>query len=211
MITNAQIIPMESYKRIQHFNYFKDMAYPYVGITTDVDITSFLKYIKERKYPFFLSFLWCVAKAANMVPELRQRIYNDGIIEYYNCETSHTVAKEDGTYCYCSLDCNQPFDQFIAYAIEKQEQEKQYGDITENKEDALSLFFISTLPWISYSSLIQPVPMPADSNPRITWGKYYEKNGKIVLPVSILCHHALVDGKHIADFFIHLDNALQLE
>nr|WP_307990544.1 CatA-like O-acetyltransferase [uncultured Niameybacter sp.] len=211
MITNAQILPMESYKRIQHFNYFKDMAYPYVGITTDVDITNFLTYIKERKHPFFLSFLWCVAKAANMVPELRQRIYNDGIIEYCNCDTSHTVAKEDGTYCYCSLNCNQPFDSFIKYAIEKQEQAKQYGDITENKEDALSLFFISTLPWISYSSLIQPVPMPADSNPRITWGKYYKKDGKIVLPVSILCHHALIDGKHIADFFSHLDNALQLE
>jgi chloramphenicol O-acetyltransferase len=44
---------------------------------------------------------WCfVANAANKVPELRRRIAGDGIIEYSYCNTSHTVALEDGTYCY---------------------------------------------------------------------------------------------------------------
>ncbi|MBP7321279.1 MAG: chloramphenicol acetyltransferase, partial [Lachnospiraceae bacterium] len=41
----------------------------------------------------------------------------------------------------------------------------------------------------------------ADSNPRITWGKYHEVNGRIMIPVSILAHHALVDGLHIGNFY----------
>ncbi|MHC1746949.1 MAG: CatA-like O-acetyltransferase [Cellulosilyticaceae bacterium] len=200
---------MENYKRLQHFNYFKNMAYPYVGVTCDVDITEFLVQIKAKKYPLFLSILWCVAAAANEITELRQRIYEDGIIEYHYCETSHTVAKEDGTYCYCALDCNKPFEEFIIYATEKQEYAKQYGNITEKQEDLLSLLFISTLPWISYTSLIQPVSSSTDSNPRIVWGKYYQKEGRTVLPVSILCHHALVDGRHIGDFFANLEQKLQ--
>ena len=70
------------------------------------------------------------------------------------------------------------------------------------------MFFISTLPWISYTSLIQPVPVPADSNPRITWGKYFTQEGKTLIPVSLLCHHALVDGIHFAKFFKALDEWL---
>ena len=66
-------------------------------------------------------------------------------------------------------------------------------------------FFISTLPWFSYTFLIQPVPHPADSNPRLTWGKYFVQEGKILLPVSVLCNHALVDGSHIAAFYEALD------
>jgi chloramphenicol O-acetyltransferase type A len=202
-------IDFEHYTRKKHFDYFKNMGYPYVGVTCNVDITDFISTIKTKALPFFLSFLWCVAQAANAEPEFRQRIVNDGIIEFKNCKTSHTVAKSDGTYCYCCLNCNLPYNEFIPYAQCKQNIAKSNGDITENEEDSISLLFISTVPWISYSSLVQPVPFPADSNPRITWGRYYEQNGRVILPVSILCHHALVDGRHIAKFYDHLNSILQ--
>lgn len=31
--------------------------------------------------------------------------------------------------------------------------------------------------------MVQPVPVPADSNPRITWGKYFQQGGRMLLPV----------------------------
>lgn len=67
------------------------------------------------------------------------------------------------------------------------------------------LLFISTLPWLSYTALVQPVPAPADSNPRITWGRFYAEGEKTLLPVSVLCNHALVDGLHIAAFYRRLE------
>ena len=204
-----KVLDMNTYKRKDHFEYFRSLAYPYVGVTVDVDITSFLKMIKEKKYPFFLSFLWCVNQACNEIPQFRQRIVNDSIIEYEYCHTSHTVSKEDETYAYCTLDARMSLDEFIQKSLPIHNQAKEEGNIEESAEEAQSLIFISTLPWISYSSLIQPVPIPADSNPRITWGKYKEENGKILLPVSTLCHHALVDGKHLADFYQALEKKLK--
>ena len=44
-----KVIDMNTYKRKDHFEYFRSLAYPYVGVTVDVDITSFLKMIKEKK------------------------------------------------------------------------------------------------------------------------------------------------------------------
>ncbi len=204
-----KVIDMNTYKRKDHFEYFRSLAYPYVGVTVDVDITSFFKTIKEKKYPFFLSFLWCVNQACNEIPQFRQRIVNDSIIEYEYCHTSHTVSKENETYAYCTLDARMSLDDFIQKSLPIHNQAKEEGNIEESAEEAQSLIFISTLPWISYSSLIQPVPIPADSNPRVTWGKYKEENGKILIPVSTLCHHALVDGKHLADFYQILENKLK--
>lgn len=156
-----------------------------------------------------MSFLWCVNQACNEIPQFRQRIINDSIIEYEYCHTSHTVSKEDETYAYCTLDARMSLDEFIQISLPIHNRSKEEGNIEESAEEAQSLIFISTLPWISYSSLIQPVPIPADSNPRVTWGKYKEENGKILLPVSTLCHHALVDGKHLADFYQTLEKKLK--
>ena len=194
-------LEMESYKRKGHFEYFNSMAYPYVGLTVDTDITGLLKTIRREGLPFFLTFCYCASRAANGVAEFRQRILDGKIIEFDRCQTSHTVALEDGTYCYCTLDSSMPFRNYIAYAKEEQEKAKRAPSIQEEESEALDKFFISTLPWLSYTALVQPVPFPADSNPRITWGKYFEQGDRVLLPVSVLCHHALVDGRHIANFY----------
>lgn len=76
-------------------------------------------------------------------------------------------------------------------------------------DDPLDKIFISSLPWLSYTALINPTPIPADSNPRITWRKYFEENEKILLPLSVLCHHGLVDGLHIAKFYEILNKEIE--
>lgn len=199
-------VNMDAYKRKEHFEYFSSLAYPYVGVTVNVDITELLSKIKEKRLPFFLTVCYCVGRAANAVPEFRQRIQNGQIVEYDHCRTSHTVALDDGTYCYCNLESDMGFADYIPYAVREQEKAKEEATIHE--EDNLDMIFISTLPWLSYTSLVQPVPMPADSNPRITWGKYFQQEGKTFLPLSVLCHHALADGLHIARFYEQLDKKI---
>lgn len=194
-------LDMENYKRKEHFAYFNSLAYPYVGLTANVDITELLREIKTKGWPFFLTLCYCACEAANQIPEFRQRIIDGKIAEFDRCATSHTVALENGTFCYCTLESDLPFSEYLPYAIKKQEEAKQAASIAEEKEGAYSKFFISSLPWISYTALIQPTPVPADSNPRITWGKYFSQEDRIWLPVSVLCHHALVDGRQIADFY----------
>ncbi len=198
-----KVIAMEQDVRKDHFTYFQGMGYPYMGVTVNVDITDWLAAVKSQKLPFFHSFLYVVANAANQVPQLRQRIKDGGVIEYEHCPSSYTVALENGTYGYCTLQTQKPFKEFLEYAAKEQRQAVEQGGIDDG-EDALALFFISSLPWFSYSALVQPVPSPADSNPRITWGRYFVQETKTWIPVSLLCHHALVDGMHLNLFFEQL-------
>lgn len=202
-------LDMDTYKRRTHFQYFNSMAYPYVGVTVNVAITDLIAKVREKKLPFFLTVLYCVSQAANRVPELRQRIRDAGIVEFDFCKTSHTVALEDGTYCYCTLDSSMDFEDYLPYAVQAHEKAKASRRVTDDEHETEELIFISTLPWLSYVSFIQPTPMPADSNPRISWGKYFKQGEEILMPVSVLCHHALVDGLHLSQFYQSLDEEIQ--
>ena len=194
-------IDLASYKRKKHFEYFSGFAYPYVGTTANVDISALLDRIKREKLPFFLSACYCAARAANSVPELRQRIRKGEIIAFDRCRVSHTLALEDGTYCYCTLEDEPDFYAYLAAGRRAQEEARRLASIEEDPEEVLEKFFVSSIPWLSYTSLVQPVPYPADSNPRITFGKFFSQEGRTLLPVSLLCNHALVDGVHIAAFY----------
>lgn len=164
---NYKYLDMNDYKRKSHFDYFSNLAYPYVGLTVNVDITKFVNEVKKQKIPFFLSFHYCIAKAANSVPEFRQRIIDGKIAQFNCCKTSHTLSLEDGTYCHCTLRSDMAFEEYLPYAVQAQEAAKA-AKSTEDKDDYMyELIFISSLPWLSYTALINPVPAPADSNPRL--------------------------------------------
>ena len=204
-----KILDMQTYKRKAHFEYFRSLPYPYVGTTAEVDVAPLLKYCKANGRSFYLAVLHAAALAADQIPELRQRIHDDGIIEYSECPTSHVELLEDQTYCYCTVYHHMPLDVYFDQAEAARKACKNNG--IEEEEDAESMYFISTLPWLHYTALIQPVAGGDESNPRITWGRYEEKaDGTVLMPVSILVHHALADGLQIAAFYQNLEQQIRL-
>lgn len=44
-----------------------------------------------------------------------------------------------------------------------------------------------------------------DSVPKISTGKYFREGEKLMLPISVTCHHGLMDGYHVAKFIETLD------
>lgn len=186
--------------RRAQFDYFRTMASPYVSVTVPCDITPLRAAVKSRGLPFFLTLLHTAINAANDVPELRRRIKGERVAEYDRCLSSHTVALENGAYCYCTLDCTMPLDEFLPYAQAQVAQAVAAPEMDDG-EDPDELFFVSSLPWLSFTSLSLPVPNPPDSNVRITFGKFYEQDGKILLPLNLTAHHALADGIHLARFY----------
>ena len=201
-------LDMEHYERIEHFRYFLSMPYPYVGVTVDTDVTGTVRFCKANGHSFYLTFLHAAARAADSVPELRRRIHDGAIIEYDACPTSHTELCENGTYCYCTLHHDKPFEEYIAYAEAERRRRRENGSLREDA-DVESMYFISTLPWLHYSALIQPVAGGEESNPRITWGAFAPDGaGRLQMPVTLLVHHALADGSHLAKFYDALRAAL---
>lgn len=203
-------IDLEQYARKAHFEHFLHQPNPHVGLTAEVDVTDLRECCGQNRWSFYLAFLHLAVLAANRVPELRQRIFDGGIVEYDACGSSHVELLEDGTYGYCTLyhDPKQPMADYLAEA-EKIRRVFRARATIEEDADVLGLDFITTVPWIRYTALIQPTSGPEDSNPRISWGKFApDYCGRLMMPLSILCHHSLVDGLQIAAFYRNVEELL---
>lgn len=202
-----RIVDMERDPRRAQFAYFRGLQNPYAGVTAEVEVTPLVNWSRREGCGFFLPFLYCVSQAVNAVPELRRRIRGDGsVVEYDRCPTSHTVALPNGAYCYCTMTASGTLREFLPAAAAEQERAKK-NPTMEDGGDAEPLVFLSCLPWLSYTALVQPTPFPADSNPRITWGKYAVRDGRAELAVTLLVNHALADGIHMARFYAELERA----
>lgn len=60
------------------------------------------------------------------------------------------------------------------------------------------IYQFSPLPWISFTHISNTDTGDKESaTPIFHWGKYYERDGKILMPFSVQVHHAFVDGLHI--------------
>jgi chloramphenicol O-acetyltransferase type A len=194
-------IDMETYPRRTHFAFFNAMAYPYVGLTANVDVTKLVNYAKAQGGSSFLACLWAAATAANAIPELRQRIVDGKIVEFDHCDTAHTVALPDKTFNNCRTDCRMSLSEFLVDAGKRQEEAKTQHGFLSTVEDETPMIFASCMPWVSFTQVIQPTPIPADSNPRIVFGKYIRQGDQILMPLSLQGNHALIDGWHIGEFY----------
>lgn len=197
--------------RKAHFDHFLHYPNPHVGVTVDVDVTELVRLCREKGWSFYLAFIRVAALAANAVPELRRRIRGEGIVEYDRCGTSHIELLENGTYCYCTLrhDPAQSWEDFMENALAERERARAGASIQE-EDDVESLLFITSLPWLHYSGFVQPTAGPKDSNPRISWGKYQaDDRGRLMMPLTLLCHHSLVDGLQIAAFYQEVERCLK--
>ena len=197
------VIDMNTDPRRAQYAFFRNVSNPWFGLTVQLDITDFLQATKGE--PFFHSFLYVVTRAFNAVPELRRRFLPDGtVVEYDRCSPSYTASKPDHTFAFCLVDCEtESRAEFVAESIRRQEVAVCTEEL-EDEGDVLEHFFVSSLPWISYTQVTVPSGPDGECNPRFEWGKYYEQSGRILLPFTIFVHHALADGWHVSQFFERL-------
>ena len=216
---SRKFIDMTRYPRLDHFRHFIAMQQPCVSITSQVDITGWLSRLKVSGCPFFLSFQYAVVRAANRIPEFRQRIVDEEIVEYDYCNPSYIVSLPDDTYRYCNVNVNQPFVRYFEESRLKQEA-VLHAEHLEEEGDVLSYLFISCVPWFNYTEAMMPCPGGSFSNPSFCWGGYKTEkylaleHGQVTekvkasIPVTLFFNHALIDGIHVGRFFENLDDEL---
>ena len=68
------------------------------------------------------------------------------------------------------------------------------------------------MPWTNFTGLLHPTDFdPKESIPKIVFGKFSEKNGRKMLPISVEGHHGLMDGFHLAKYLEAFQKELNLE
>lgn len=68
-----KIIDTSNWKRKLHCEIFRNAFQPYFSVSLELDITNFLKKVKENKWLFSLAFIHTITRCANDIEEFRYR------------------------------------------------------------------------------------------------------------------------------------------
>jgi len=205
---NYKIIQKDNWKRKDHFNMFKAFEDPFFSVTTELDLSIALTFIKEKEFPVFFSYLYLAIKAANQLPEFRT-VYHEGEIrEYEFVHGSSTVLKDDETYAFSYLPYYRNFTDFLENSNKEFELCKAQKGLVFCEND-INVMHISSLPWASFSAIKHPTNSK-DKNtcPKLVFGKFYTKDEQIMMPLAVDVHHGLADGFHVSKFLNLYQNYL---
>jgi len=188
--------------RKKHFEFFNGMNHPHFNLTANVDITEFLKKVNAENVPTNISLVHALSKTANAIKEFRWRIRAQEVVEHSIVHPSFTVSTDEAdVFSFCTVPFQEDFKDFEKDAKRVQEQMRTNPSVEDeaNRDDYL---FMSAIPWVSFTSLQHAMSYhPHDSVPRISWGKFFNSGNKVMMPLSVQAHHALVDGRHMGSFF----------
>ena len=196
-------VDLESWDRKAQYDFFITYDNPFFNITAEVNVGGLYEFCRKNKYSFFLSSLYCSLKACNNIKPFRTRINDNRICIYDLVHPSSTILLNNNTFIYCFMDFNNTFNTFHEKAAETIEAAKRNSSF--HSIERPDVIYHSVIPWISFTSFSNARKKgQGDDIPRIVFGKYYKKENKLQLPVSVEVHHALMDGYHVGQYFTQL-------
>lgn len=209
-----KFIDLNNWSRISQFEFFRAFSQPYFDVCVRVDVTGLRQRTRENRESLFANMLFEAMGAVNEVPELRQRIRGDQVIEHALVHPNFTVLNENQVVNFCTGHYQADRAAFAADVASRSAAVQQL-DALQLEDDAIrdDLVFVTSLPWLDFQSISHPFAGNSknsgafgDSVPRLAWGKIVESNGCASVSVQLTVHHALADGLHASRFFQALEN-----
>ena len=196
-----KFLDMNTWPRREHFEVYSGFDYPHFNITGEVDVSLFKHATQVKSLSLTLSITYVLAGAANSIPEFRYRIREERVVVHDVVHPSITILLDDETFSYCTIPYLDGFEDFISSGTQIVEEIKS-NPILEDEPGQDDLLFMTSIPWVSFTGFMHPIHMsPADSVPRIAWGRIYELGQSSRMPLSVQGHHGLMDGLHVGRYF----------
>ena len=198
MSNSNQIIDEKKWPRAMHCMVFRNSIEPAFCVTFEADITNFRRVVKESGLSFTLAMVYAVCKCANEVEAFRYRFVDGNVVLFDRINTAFTyLNKGTDLFKVVNVPMIDGLKEYCKLASKTAEEQKEYFTGSLGND----VFQCSPMPWVTYTHISHTNSGKKDNaTPLFDWGKYYEKDGKTLIPVSVQAHHSFVDGLHIGQF-----------
>ncbi len=206
MKNSYTIIDEKTWPRAMHCMIFRNSVEPNFCVTFDVDVTNFRNKVKKLNLSFTLAMVYAVCTCANEIEQFRYRFVDGNIVLFDTIDTSFTyLNKETELFKVVTVPLIDSLEEYCLLAFNTAESQKDYFKGPLGKD----VFQCSAIPWIPYKHISHTISGQKDNaTPLFDWGKYVERDGKIIMPLSVQAHHSFVDGIHVGRFYEALQKFL---
>lgn len=201
-------IDPNTWSRREIFDFFSKISNPFYSVTFNVDVTEVYAYAKRSGLSFYYALVYLVTKAVNSVEAFRYGIVDGELVLFDERSPSFTDLKKGSeSFHIVTMPCEGNIAEFCQDA--KHRSAEQTTFLSTDKESA-DLIYFSCLPWVELTALTNERDFdPDDAIPRISWGKFHERDGRKILGMSLELNHRFTDGVHIGKFADALQNLIE--
>ena len=196
-------IDLQTWPRGQMFYYFAKMAPTGYSLTVNVDVTTLCQTLKAAGLKFFPAYLWLVTKNLNKQIEFKVA-EKDGVLGYYDTLTPLYASfhEDDRTFSLMWTEYDDSFPAFYQRYAENQAKYGQtHGVLAQPGRPPENAYTVSCLPWVSFSHFaVHSYENKPYYFPSVEVGKFFQQDGRTMMPLSLTCHHAATDGWHVKCF-----------
>lgn len=205
-----EIIERATWKREEHYRFFAPMSHPFYSLTFPVDVTTLRQYVKGRGLSFYAAMVFLVTKAMEDVEEFRLRDRQGVIVRHDRLIPSFTDLKPGSElFQIVTLEAGDDLADFCRRAKAKAAAQSEFIMSGDWEED--QLIYFTCLPWFPLTALTNERDVdPSDTIPRVSWGRWEERDGRTILGLSLELNHRLLDGYHVGQFYAALTARLQM-
>jgi chloramphenicol O-acetyltransferase type A len=198
----AGLIDLSTWKRRDHYLWFRKYDQPFFSVTVEVDVTAAWKMSRRSgAASFFLTSLFMMLNAANDVEAFRLRLRPRGVWRHDRVAVGPTIMRRDETFGFSRLEPAETLQEFAARGNTVIAEAAIRTGLQSPETISDDIIFHSVLRWIRFTSFTNALPGGGDSIPRIVFGQCTRQGGRMKMPVAVEVHHALVDGLDVARFF----------
>ncbi|MDX1740791.1 MAG: CatA-like O-acetyltransferase, partial [Rhodothermales bacterium] len=157
----------------------------------------------------FLASLYLSLLVANELESFRLRVRGERVLVHDKVHAGSTILMNDETFGFVYLNLIEDFRAFQEQARNEIEACRGSDNALNPRDDRDDLIHYSVVPWISFSSFSHARRWNReDSTPKIVFGKFKPEGDRLLMPVSVEVHHALMDGIHVGEFFARFETHL---
>ena len=203
----AEYLDVTNWARRDLFEFFRGYDNPYFNVCTRLDVTRLLA-LRRPGVSVSLTYHYFALRIANEIEPFRYRLRDDRVLVHEVIHGGTTVLLPNESFAFAYFSYEEDFGKFIG-AAQHAVNIVRSGDDVFRPQAGDDMIHFTTLPWVSFTSFSHARNWgPGDSVPKIAFGKFTKENERILLPISVEVHHALMDGLHVGRFLTQLEEAL---
>ena len=185
---------VEDYYRREIFEFFRGYRNPFYSVSFELQFSGLKRFLDDRGYKTYLNLCYFFTRAMQPLEDFRYRLLDGEFVLYDAIHPGLTVPAANGLFSFANCDYDPDVDRFNTRAEVPSPEAPSNLRAGNCSDDSIHVFY-TAIPGIPFNTFTHATPDTSDAATRVAFGKPYEKQGELWVPVGIQVNHAFVDGR----------------
>jgi chloramphenicol O-acetyltransferase type A len=207
--SEPRYLDLDTWPRRAAFDYFRAFDKPFFNVCVRVDVAPLKAAAAALPVGgFVLACHFVALRLCNRIEPFRYRLEGDRVRVHEQVQGGTTVLRDDQSFGFAYLGHETGYAAFAASGAAAMAAARHTQAAFDPRLEDDALIHFGSLPWLHFTSFAHARhSQRGDSVPKIMFGRADPEGSRLMLPLSVEVHHALMDGVHVGQYVQAFEDA----